>query len=77
MHFEDFCRNFNQVHYCNLKSGGKFLSEDLLLSNKACFFDVSVQRQGSYTFEINQAKLKNNQNLPLPQPQQQQNSPQK
>jgi hypothetical protein len=56
MRFEDFCRHFNQIHYCNLNSGGKFLSEELLLSNKACYFDVKVQRQGPYTFEINQAK---------------------
>jgi hypothetical protein len=26
MRFEDFCRNFNQIHYCNLNNGGKFLS---------------------------------------------------
>jgi hypothetical protein len=56
MRFEDFCRHFNQIHYCNLNTGGKFLSEELLLSNKACYFDVKVQREGSYTFEINQAK---------------------
>jgi hypothetical protein len=67
MQFDEFCHNFNQVHYCNLNSGGKFLSEDLLLSNKACFFDVTVQRNGIYTFEINQAKLINHQAPQQPQ----------
>lgn len=40
-----------------MNNGGKFLSEHLLVSNKASYFDVSIQREGVYTFELNQAKM--------------------
>jgi hypothetical protein len=57
MKFEDFCQNFNQVHYCNLNNGGKFLSEQLLLNNKASFYDILIQKEDVYTFELNQSKI--------------------
>lgn len=57
MLFEDFCHNFNQVHYCNLNNGGKFVSEPLYMGNKASFFDLNVQREDVYTFELNQSKI--------------------
>jgi hypothetical protein len=40
-----------------MNNGGKFLSENLLIGNKASYFDVSIQREGVYTFELNQAKI--------------------
>lgn len=57
MKYNDFVTFFNQIHYCNLNKGGKFLSEEIHLNNKASYFDVTVQREGVYTFELNQAKV--------------------
>jgi hypothetical protein len=60
--FSEFCEQFNQIHYCNLNSGGKFLSEQILLGPKATFFDVTIQREDVYTFELNQSKIPHNHN---------------
>lgn len=57
MHYDQFCHHFNQIHFCNLNSGGKFISEQLKLGNKASFFDVNVQRDDVFTFELNQSKI--------------------
>lgn len=58
MTFEDFCLNFNQIHFCNLDGGGKFISENLLIGKKASFYDVSIQREGIYTLELNHSGIK-------------------
>ena len=55
--FKDFTSNFDQIHYSNLNSGGKFTSEPMTLSNKASFFDVTITKEDVYTFELNQSKI--------------------
>ena len=55
MTFNDFIKNFDLIHYCNLNR--KFISEPMTLSNKASFFDVTILKEDKYTFQLNQSKV--------------------
>lgn len=57
MVYDDFFDNFNQIHYCNLGGGGKFVSEPVTIGNKASLYEIAVDRQGLYNIELNQSPI--------------------
>jgi len=52
--------NFNQLHLSNVNGGGKYFLERVAFNDKkGKYFDLQVNREGTYTFELNQSKVVN------------------
>lgn len=59
MTFEDFIHSFHQIHYCNINSNGKFISEQLTVNKKnGSLFELSIQKEGIYSLELNQSLIR-------------------
>lgn len=50
--------NFNQIHLSNVHGGGKYITEKVVFNDgKGKFFDIQIDREGTFTFELNQSKV--------------------
>lgn len=56
MTFDDFCKNFNQIHYCNFHNNGKTVTQEFAPNNiNGSYFDIKIDQPALYTIEVNQS----------------------